>query len=52
MQATQTTDYKEAYETLQPKYDAVLQELAVLKRMIFGSKSERFIPTDNTNINP
>jgi len=52
MQATQTTDYKEAYETLQPKYDAVLQELAVLKRMVFGSKSERFIPTDNNNINP
>ena len=52
MQATPTINYQEAYETLQPKYEAILHELAVLKRMIFGSKSERFIPTDDKNINP
>ncbi|MGZ5284008.1 MAG: IS66 family transposase, partial [Bacteroidia bacterium] len=52
MQATPSTNYQEAYETLQPKYEAILQELAVLKRMVFGSKSERFIPTDDNKINP
>lgn len=51
MRATQTINYQEAYQTLQPKYEAVLQELAVLKRMVFGSKSERFIPADESKIN-
>ena len=52
MQTTQIIDYKEAYEALQLKYDAVMHDLAQLKKMIFGSKSERFIPTDDSKVNP
>lgn len=51
MQATTTIDYKEAYEALVLKYEAVMQELAVLKKMVYGSKSERFIPTDDNKVN-
>ncbi len=52
MQATPIINYKEAYEALVLKYDAVMQELAVLKKMVFGSKSERFIPTDDSKVDP
>lgn len=38
------TDYKGLYEDLQVKYDALQHELNNLKRMIFGSKHERFVP--------
>jgi len=34
------------YQQLQREYAYVKQELAQLKRMIFGSKSERYIPED------
>jgi transposase len=51
MEATQIIDYKEAYEALQIKYEAVMHDLAQLKKMAFGSKSERFIPTDDSKIN-
>jgi transposase len=44
MEAATTLDYKALYEELNPKYEAVLLELAQLKKMIFGSKHERFIP--------
>lgn len=40
-------DYKPLYEDLQVKYDAVIHELDQLKKMIFGSRHERFIPADN-----
>src|SRR5664279_1069074 len=50
MQAIQNIDYKEAYEDLQFKYEAVKHDLAQLKKMVFGSKSERFIPTDNSKV--
>ncbi|MBA2762136.1 MAG: IS66 family transposase [Segetibacter sp.] len=43
MQAAQIIDYKEAYEALQIKYEAVMLELAQIKKMVFGSKSERFV---------
>ncbi|MCY7421339.1 MAG: transposase [Chitinophagaceae bacterium] len=52
MQATPIINYKEAYEALVLKYDDVMQELAVLKKMVFGSKSERFIPTDESKVDP
>lgn len=51
MEATQIIDYKEAYESLQIKYEAVMYDLAQLKKMVFGSKSERFIPTDDSKVN-
>src|SRR5215210_5309989 len=51
MQATQIIDYKEAYEALQIKYEAVMHDLAQLKKMVFGSKSERFIPMDDSKAN-
>jgi transposase len=51
MEATQIIDYKEAYESLQIKYEAVMRDLAQLKKMVFGSKSERFIPTDDSKVN-
>ncbi len=52
MQATPIINYKEAYEALVLKYDDVMQELTVLKKMVFGSKSERFIPTDESKVDP
>lgn len=52
MQALQIIDYKEAYEALQLKYEAVAHDLAQLKKMVFGSKSERFIPTGDSKVNP
>jgi transposase len=51
MEATQIIDYKEAYESLQIKYEALVHDVAQLKKMVFGSKSERFIPTDDSNVN-
>src|SRR5215203_2065581 len=36
-------DYKPLYEDLQLKYNAVIHELDQLKKMIFGSRHERFI---------
>lgn len=52
MQATQTINLQEAYDALVLKYEAVMQELAVLKKMVYGSKSERFIATDESKVNP
>jgi transposase len=47
MQTPATTDYKSLYEDLQLKYDMVVHELEQLKKMIFGSRHERFIPSNN-----
>lgn len=35
------------HEALQVKYEALQQEITHLKKMIFGSRHERFIPTEN-----
>jgi transposase len=51
MQATKIIDYKEAYESLQIKYEALMHEVAQLKKAVFGTKSERFIPTDDSKVN-
>lgn len=45
MEAATAADYKGLYEELKPKYDALFYEVAQLKKMIFGSKHERFEPS-------
>jgi transposase len=47
MQAKTIIDYKPLYEDLQLKYDMVVHELEQLKKMIFGSRHERFVPSNN-----
>lgn len=50
MQTTETLiDYKVLHEELQVKYDVVIQELANLKHLIFGSRHERFVPSNNNS---
>ena len=41
-------DYKTLYEELVEQNAALQQELANLKRLIFGSKNERFIPAESS----
>jgi len=59
MQQTSPIDYKALYE--QANADNILlhqlvaslkEDLAQLKKMLFGSKSEHFVPTDDSRINP
>ncbi len=45
MEAAVTADYKALYEELLPKYEALFYEVAQLKKMIFGSRHERFEST-------
>lgn len=49
MQPAAHTDYKGLYESSQMKIVELEQQLSRLKKMIFGSRHERFIPSD---INP
>ena len=44
MESATTADYKELYEEKKLKYDALNHEVAQLKKMIFGSRHERFLP--------
>lgn len=48
MQTETSIDYKTLYEDLQLKYDRVVHELEQLKKMIFGSRHERFVPSNTT----
>jgi transposase len=48
MQTDATIDYKPLYEDLQLKYNMVVHEMQQLKKLIFGSKHERFIPENNS----
>jgi transposase len=41
---TETTDYKEKYEALYLEHVNLRHELDQLKRLVFGSRHERFIP--------
>ncbi|MDF1547247.1 MAG: transposase [Bacteroidales bacterium] len=41
---------KEQYDKLLFEYEYLKQQLADLKRMIFGSKSERFVASDDTQL--
>jgi len=52
-------DYKVLYNQLLTKYDdmelrfeGLAQQLAQLQKMIFGSRHERFVPTDDNNPSP
>lgn len=49
MQPATSIDYKELYEQSQLQILTLSQQLEQLKKMIFGSRHERFVPTD---INP
>lgn len=44
MITTETIDYKQLYEEAQCKIASLNHELANLKKLLFGSKQERFIP--------
>jgi transposase len=44
MQAAPAKDYKELYEASQLRITKLESELAQLKKMIFGSRQERFVP--------
>lgn len=46
MQAAAITDYRALYEQAQLQVLQLQQQLAQLKKMIFGSRQERFIPSD------
>jgi transposase len=41
---TETTDYKEKYDALYLEHVSLRHELDQLKRLVFGSRHERFIP--------
>ena len=45
------TDYKFLYEESQHKIDALTLELDKLRKLIFASKHERFVPADDSKIN-
>jgi len=49
MQAAENIDYKGLYEGSLLSIDALTQELAQLKKMIFGSRHERYVSTDDNN---
>ena len=49
MQAVEDIDYKVLYEGALLSIDALTQQMAQLKKMIFGSKHERFVATDTGN---
>ena len=49
MQANTDKDYKPLYEQSQLRIEKLEHELHQLKKMIFGSRHERFVPSD---INP
>jgi transposase len=46
MQTEAATDYKSLYEEMLVKQTALLHELEQLKKLIFGSKTEKFVPAD------
>lgn len=44
METTENIDYKQLYEQAQFKIESLNHELANLKKLLFGSRQERFIP--------
>jgi transposase len=46
MQTAPTEDYKSLYEASQLRIVALEQQLSQLQKMIFGSRHERFVPSD------
>lgn len=49
MQSASTIDYKSLYEQSQLRIIALEQQLHQLQKMIFGSRHERFIPSEANN---
>jgi transposase len=48
--STDNINYKVLYEDLLVKYEGLLHEVNNLKKMIFGSKNERFIAQQNNPV--
>src|SRR4051812_38131956 len=46
MKEATAIDYQQKYEELQGQYEVLKAELMQLKRLLFASKQERFLPTD------
>ena len=46
MREVTTIDYQQKYQELQGQYEVLKAELNQLKRLIFASRQERFLPTD------
>jgi|tagenome__1003787_1003787.scaffolds.fasta_scaffold20275912_1 transposase len=46
MKEATAIDYQQKYEELQGQYEVLKAELMQLKRLIFASRQERFLPTD------
>src|SRR4051812_13003734 len=46
MREAAAIDYQQKYEQLQGQYEVLKAELMQLKRLIFASRQERFVPTD------
>src|SRR4051812_9180029 len=49
MKEAAAIDYQQKYQELQGQYEVLKAELMQLKRLIFTSKQERFLPTDTTS---
>src|SRR5438309_10121897 len=48
MREVTTIDYQQKYQELQGQYEVLKAELMQLKRLIFASRQERFLPTTDT----
>jgi len=49
MKEAATIDYQQKYQELQGQYEVLKAELMQLKRLIFASRQERFLPTDSVS---
>jgi transposase len=49
MQSATPPDYKTLYEQSQLRIGTLVKQLQQLQKMIFGSRHERFVPTDTNN---
>src|SRR4051812_4808742 len=52
MKEAAAIDYQQKYQELQGQYEVLKAELNQLKRLIFASRQERFLPTDTPASSP